>query len=173
MKKTLLATAFALSMALPGTAMANFYIGAGVYESENDALPTDDTVPAFFLGYNIIDTSIFMFSVEAGYYDLGDYSFDIAGLESVSAEIEAITLAGVAYLPIGPIFEVYAKAGVSSTSGDITYGNDKQNIDGEEAFGGVGASLDILDTLDIYVEYLVFDNEVESELVGAGVRFAF
>lgn len=172
MIKTLLATAFVLSMALPGTAMADFYIGAGVYESENEALPTDDTVPAFFLGYNIIDTSIFMFSVEGGYYDLGDYSLDIAGVEA-SSEIEAITLAGVAYLPIGSIFEVYAKAGVSSTSGDLTIGGDKHDVEGEEAFGGVGASLDILDTLDIYVEYLVFDNEVESELVGAGVRFAF
>lgn len=172
MKKSLLATAFALSLALPSTAMANFYIGAGVYESENDALPTDDTVPAFFLGYNILDTNIFMFSVEAGYYDLGDYSIS-AGNSKVTSEVDAITLAGVAYLPIGPIFEVYAKAGVSSTSGDVTINGVKKDVDGEEAFGGVGASLDILDTIDVYVEYLVFDNEVESELVGAGVRFAF
>ncbi|MDG1733148.1 MAG: outer membrane beta-barrel protein [Thalassotalea sp.] len=172
MKKSLLATAFALSLALPSTAMANLYIGAGVYESDNDEVSTDDTVPAFFVGYNLLDTNIFMFSVEAGYYDLGDYSVTVNG-NTASSEVEAITLAGVAYLPIGPIFEVYAKAGVSSTSGDVTINGFKKDVDGEEAFGGVGASLDILDTIDVYVEYLVFDNEVESELVGAGVRFAF
>ena len=49
-----------------------------------------------------------------------------------------------------------------------------QNIkNNEEAYYGVGASLDILDTIDIYVEYIVFDTSVNSEIAGVGIKFSF
>jgi hypothetical protein len=84
-----------------------------------------------------------------------------------------LTLAGVVYIPIGSFFEVYAKAGVSSITGDTVFANIKNDYDSTDAFGGVGFSFDILDTIDIYAEYLTFDNELDSEMVGVGVRFDF
>ena len=37
----------------------------------------------------------------------------------------------------------------------------------------VSAEQDILDTIDIYVEYIVFDTSVDSEIAGVGVKFSF
>ena len=45
--------------------------------------------------------------------------------------------------------------------------------DGDESFAGIGFSIDLFDTLDIFVEYLEFDTTVNSELVGAGIRLQF
>jgi len=147
-----------------------FYIGAGAYKTDMsiDEFDDDDYVPAGFLGYQFLDTNVLMLSAELGYYDLGDYSGS-----DYDVDASAVTLAGVAYLPIGPFFEIYAKAGVASVSVDVDTFGKKDDYDGEEAFGGVGFAFDILDTIDIYVEYLVFDTEVDSEMVGVGVRLDF
>jgi hypothetical protein len=147
-----------------------FYIGAGIYspEAEYSSVSDSDTTPALFLGYQFIDTSIFMFSAEVGYYDLGSYSNGNSKIEA-----DALTLAAVGYLPIGPFFEVYAKAGVSQSNVDYSIASITDDIGGTDGFGGIGMSIDILDTVDIYAEYLIFDTAVESESVGVGIRFDF
>lgn len=160
------------AMALSAS-MANadgFYIGAGIYQSDMEVstYDDDDTIPAAFAGYQFLDTNFLMLSAELGYYDLGSYS----GTD-YKVDADALTLAGVVYVPIGPMFEVYAKAGVASVSIDTTLNGLKGDDDGTEAFGGVGVAFDIFDTIDIYAEYLVFDTEVESEIAGIGVRFDF
>ena len=169
-----IAACTALSLTFSQSALADIYIGAGLYQSETDGMPKsdDDEATAVFLGYNIIDTNILMFSVEGGYYDLGGYSGSSNGLD-YKAEAEAYTVAGVAYLPLGPFIEVYGKVGMAFVEGESTINGVKSSNDGEEAFGGIGASIDIFDTVDIYAEYLVFDNEIESEMAGVGVRLAF
>jgi len=146
-----------------------FYIGAGVYQADMDVQDFDeDYVPAGFVGYQFVDTNFLMLSAELGYYDLG-------GTHSKNYQVDAsaITLAGVAYLPIGPFFEVYAKAGIASVSADVEIFGQKEDFDGEEAFGGVGFAFDILDTVDIYAEYLLFDTDVDSEIIGVGIRLDF
>ncbi len=171
--KSVLSAGLAASLALSASAVSadGFYIGAGVYKSDMDsnAFSDSDTVPAAFVGYQFIDTNFFMLSAELGYYDLGDYSKNVN-----SVDASAFTLAGVAYLPLGPIFEVYAKAGAAVVSGDVKFANHvKDDIDGTDFFGGVGAAFDILDTVDIYAEYLVFNTEVDSDMLGVGVRLDF
>lgn len=172
LKNIALKAVLAATLALSATQASadGFYIGAGIYspEVEYATVSDSDTTPAFFLGYQFIDTSIFMFSAEVGYYDLGSVSSNGAKIES-----DALTLAAVAYLPIGPIFEVYAKAGVAQTNVDYSFESIKEDFGGTDGFVGIGASLDILDTVDIYVEYLNFDTEVKSESVGVGIRFDF
>ena len=164
-------------LALGGTSLAHadgFYIGAGVYQAnvEEGNFDDDDTVPALFAGYNFLDTNIFMMSAELGYYDLGGYDGSVGSVE-YDIDASAVTLAAVGYIPIGPFIEIYAKAGVASVSIDTEIDNAKDDADGTEAFGGVGASIDILDTIDIYAEYLMFDTDVDSSLAGIGVRFDF
>ena len=148
---------------------SGFYFGVGAYSAEldYDDIDDDDVVPAGFIGYQFIDSNIFMLSAELGYYDLGD--FEGLGQEVKS---DAFTLAAVGYIPIGPFFEIYAKLGVASISVDVN-GSEVDALGGEDAFGGLGFAFDILDTIDIYAEYLRFDNEIDSELYGVGVRFDF
>jgi hypothetical protein len=171
-KNIVLKGAFAAAIALSATQASadGFYIGAGIYSPEVDyaSISESDTTPAFFAGYQFIDSNIFMLSAELGYYDLGSISKNGAKVDS-----DALSIAAVAYLPIGPIFEVYAKAGVAQTNIDYSFEDNTTDLGGTEGFGGIGASLDILDTVDIYVEYLVFDTEVKTESIGVGVRFDF
>ena len=147
-----------------------FYIGAGAYRTDIsiDDFDDDDYAPAAFVGYQFLDTNILMLSGELGYYDFGDYESN-----DTKAEGSAITLAGVAYLPLGPFFEVYAKAGIASAKIEVKDAGDGQDFDGEDGFGGIGVSFDILDTIDIYAEYLAFDTELNSRMYGIGVRLDF
>lgn len=170
--KSIIGMGLAASMALSTTTASadDFYIGAGVYKANIDAelFSDNDTVPAAFLGYQILDVGIAMLSVELGYYDLGNYSKN-----GDSVDTSAVSLAGVAYLPIGPFFELYAKAGVASVSGETSTNNVKKDVNDLDLFSGVGFAIDIFDTIDIYAEYLRFDTKVDSELVGVGVRLDF
>jgi hypothetical protein len=43
----------------------------------------------------------------------------------------------------------------------------------EKAYYGAGASVDILDTIDIYAEYLIFDTDFNSEVAGVGIKLTF
>jgi len=143
------------------------YIGAGAYQSDNDI--GDDTVPAGFLGYTFVDTNLLMLSVEAGYYDLGSASNKNAKLEA-----SAITAGAMASLPLGPFFELYAKGGVAFMDTKLKLdGSTNNNQSDEKAYYGAGFAFDILDTIDIYAEYLVFDNKYDSDVAGVGIRLSF
>jgi len=174
MKNTLTAISAALLVNIGVSASVyagGFYIGAGAYQSSVDYENFDDddeTVTAGVIGYTFVDTNILMVSGDLGYYDLGE-----AGNSSYEIDGDAITAAGVVSLPIGPLFELYAKAGVASVSIDVTSPNKEFDDDGEEAFYGAGFSIDLFDTVDLYAEYLTFDTEVDSELLGVGVKLAF
>ena len=158
-----------LALALAGATSAQaagLYIGGGAYRADSDV--GDDTVPGGFLGYTFLDTNFVMLSAEVGYYDLGDSSN-----RNKKVEASAFTAGGVVSLPLGPFFELYAKAGVASAEVKLETSEKKSDKTSEEAYYGVGASLDILDTIDIYVEYLVFDTSINSELAGVGVKLSF
>lgn len=142
------------------------YLGAGVYYSDSDV--GDDTVPAGFIGYTFVDTNFLMLAVEGGYYDLGDSSDRFEKLKA-----DAWTAGGMASLPLGPFFELYAKGGVAFLNTELKQeGRNDKNSD-EEAYYGAGVAIDILDTIDLYAEYIWFDTDYNSEVAGVGIRLAF
>ena len=153
------------SLLIQTPARADIYLGAGIYESEAKVTNLDDTdtTTGFQLGWVLVD-SVVILSAELGYYDLGSYSDN-----GVKVEADAITLGGVASLALGPFFELYGKAGIASADVEIN----GRNKDGEESYIGAGFAVDVLDTLDIFVEYLDIDTEADSELLGAGIRLQF
>jgi opacity protein-like surface antigen len=159
------AMALGLASAAP-TQAAGLYLGGGAYLADSDV--GDDTVPGGFLGYTFLDTNFVMLSAEVGYYDLGNSSN-----RTEKAEASAITAGGVVSLPLGPFFELYAKAGIASADVKRETSDNKNDKTSEEAYYGVGASIDILDTIDIYAEYLVFDTSINSEVAGIGVKLSF
>jgi len=142
------------------------YLGGGAYQADSDV--GDDTVPGGFIGYTFLDTNFVMLAAELGYYDLGNTSN-----RNEKVEASAITAGGVVSLPLGPFFELYAKAGVAAADVKRESSGKKDEENGEKAYYGVGASVDILDTIDIYVEYLVFDTNVNSEIAGVGIKLSF
>ena len=102
-----------------------------------------------------------MFSMELGAYDLGEYSDN-----GVNIDADAIGLAAVGTLPLGPFIELYAKAGYADVNIEIN----NSESDSTETFQGAGASLDIFDTIDFYLEYIEFDTEIDSRSIGLGIR---
>jgi hypothetical protein len=143
-----------------------FYIGGAAHAVNAEYQGADDTdsTTSLTLGYIFIDSNLLILSAELSRYDLGSFSdggFDI--------DSEAVSVGAMAALPLGPFIELYGKLGVASVEVDIN----GQDFDGDENFYGFGLGFDFFDTVDLFVEYLEFDNEIESELVGIGLRLDF
>jgi hypothetical protein len=162
-----IAATFLLGLAVAKPARAEgLYVGAGIYASDSDV--GDDTVPAGFIGYTFVDTNFLMLSVEGGYYDLGD-----SGNRNEKLKASAATVGAMAALPLGPLFELYAKGGVAFMDTELKQPGDNNKNSDQKAYYGAGFAFDILDTIDIYAEYLVFDNKYNSDMAGVGIRLAF
>ena len=144
-------------------AAEGFYFGAAAYQSAAtvDTLDDTDETLSFLVGYHLIASNVFLLSAELGAYDLGEYSRD-----GVDVDADAIALSVNAGIPLGPFIELYGKVGVADVSVDVN----GEDFDGSETFYGAGIAFDILDTIDIYVEYLEFDTEVDSNLIGVGIK---
>jgi opacity protein-like surface antigen len=167
--------ALLLLVTAPAPALADaLYIGAGVYKADLDLAITseDDVTPAGFIGYQFLDSNFLMLSAELGYYDLGESSGTVAEVP-YSVDASALSLAGVAYVPIGPFVEVYAKAGAAMIDVESRIADERSSDNDMEFFGGIGVALDIFDTIDIYAEYLQFDNRIDSQMLGVGIRLDF
>ena len=143
-----------------------FYIGAAAHlaSAEYEDADDTDTTTSVTLGYTFIDSNLLILSAELSRHDLGSFSDNGIDIES-----DAVSLAAVAALPLGPFIELYGKLGVASVEVDIN----GEDFDGDENFHGVGLGLDFFDTVDLFVEYLEFDNEVDSRLLGLGLRLDF
>jgi len=168
MIKTLpLAILFSLASSFVAADNEQLYIGVGAYEAnidgDFDGLDDDDTTAAAFLGYKFSK----MFAIEAGYYDLGDYSG-----RNVDVEVDAFSLAGALILPLA-IFDIYAKAGIAYINVDVDAGARSDDDSDSEAFAGVGANINLGRHIDLYAEYLYFDTDIDVDTLGLGVRFLF
>jgi len=155
-----------LGIAFQSAARADdFYIGGAAHVAKADWQDVDDTdsTTSVTLGYSFID-SLVILSGELSRYDLGSFSDNGNDIEA-----DAVSVAAVLSLPLGPFIEVYGKLGVASMDVEIN----GKSFDGDENFSGVGIGLDFFDTVDLFIEYLEFDNEIDSELLGLGLRLDF
>jgi hypothetical protein len=151
-----------LVMVLGANAHASGYIGVGGYAPSADVDSDTTIAPAFMVGWRPIE----LLGVEFGYYDFGDFKET-----GIRIDGSALTLSGLLSLELGPV-GVYGKLGLANY--DFDYGSELINDlfdDGTSAFGGVGATIDIMDRLYFYAEYLRFDAGADLDVVGAGVRF--
>jgi len=148
---------------LGGSAHASGYIGLGAYTASADVSSDSTLSPAFMLGWRPIE----LLGVEVGYYDFGNFRES-----GVRIDGSALTLAGLLSLELGPV-GVYGKLGLANY--DFDYGSPLINElfdDGTSAFGGLGATIDIMDRLYFYAEYLRFGAGAGLDVLGAGVRFS-
>ncbi|KGD61068.1 outer membrane protein [Alcanivorax jadensis T9] len=158
-----------LSLA-PLASAGGVYIGAGLYnasvDEKVDSLNFDDsdTTGALFLGWRPIE----LIGAEVGYYDFGKQEAD----NGTKIEGGAVTLAGLLSFELGPV-GLYGKAGVADTDFDISNGASKDDDSSTDAFGGVGATVDLLDKLYLYGEFVHFDNDAGVDMIGAGLRYHF
>jgi len=76
-------------------------------------------------------------------------------------------------VPLGSFFEIYAKAGLAAVEVKSRFADVSRTDDDTETFIGAGVALDFFDTVDIYAEYLQFDNQIDSQMFGVGIRVDF
>jgi hypothetical protein len=153
-----------LFVALGSTAHASGYIGLGAYTASADVSSDSTLTPAFMVGWRPIE----LLGVELGYYDFGNFKES-----GVRIDGSALTLAGLLSLELGPV-GLYGKLGLARY--DFDYGSPLVNdlfSDSTSAFGGFGATVDIMDRLYFYAEYLRFGAGADLDVLGAGVRFSF
>lgn len=168
----LLVLAIAL-LGLSTQAHSDVYIGGGAYLADVDDsfnandVSDDDIVPAIFVGYKPWS----FFAIEGGYYDLGDFSDTVNGTK-VTADLDAFTLGVNAILPL-MFIDLYAKTGLAYVGYDFEAGNYKKDGTTNDLYYGVGGNINITKWIDLYVEYTVFDTEVEVEMLGVGARLEF
>ncbi|MEH6568719.1 MAG: outer membrane beta-barrel protein [Halioglobus sp.] len=160
---------------------AGWFIGGGVYYSGLDdtfddvddigdvfEIDLDDNSTAFNLagGYRINH----WLAVDAGYWDLGNYSSDFDedfGREKVDAT--AWTVGGMASVPLW-IMDFYARGGAAFWDFD---GRGAADSDGTDPYYGLGAAFNVGRSLDIYAEWIRFDLDTEVDTFGLGVRWTF
>lgn len=157
-------------LALTPLASAGVYIGAGLYntavdeEVENVEFDDDNTTGGLFLGWRPIE----LVGAEIGYYDFGE----VEGNGNVKVEGGALTFAGLLSFELGPV-GLYGKGGIANTDFDIKHPLGDDDDSSTDAFGGLGATVDLMDKLYVYAEYMRFDNELNVDMFGAGLRFQF
>ena len=178
--------ALAMSSAVLLTSLAanadgeGWMIGGGVYYSvvddkveidwddvELDDITFDSSSEAYHIngGYRFNK----WLSVDAGYWDLGNYKSSENGLSGKEPfDAEAWTLGGMVSVPLW-IMDFYARGGAAF------WNFDGRNIDadGTDPYYGVGASFNIGGSLDLYAEWIRFDLETDLDSFGLGVRYTF
>lgn len=136
--------------------------GSVEYDIDADLDDDDDNGWKLFAGYNIND----IFSVEAGYMDLGTleylgYDFDYT----------SIYLTGVASWPVHDLIDIYGKLGFHRWDSDVDDGLDD---DGFDLMGGLGVQINPLDYLGLRVEYEYLAGDSDSiRLLSGGLVFSF
>lgn len=160
----------ALLALAPLAGASGVYIGAGLYNAsvdediDNVEFDDNDTTGGLFLGWRPLE----LIGVEVGYYDFGEQEGD----NGTRIEGGAVTLAGLLSMELGPV-GLYGKAGVADTDFDIRHPSGDDDDSSTDAFGGVGATVDLLDKLYVYGEVMHFDNDAGVDMIGAGLRYHF
>ncbi|WP_300355070.1 outer membrane beta-barrel protein [uncultured Alcanivorax sp.] len=163
-------TGLTLLSLVPLASAGGIYIGGGLYNAsvdekiDNVDFDDEDTTGALFLGWRPIE----LIGAEVGYYDFGEQEAD----NGTKIEGGAVTLAGLLSFELGPV-GLYGKAGVADTDFDIRNAAGDDDDSSTDAFGGVGATVDLLDKLYVYGEFVHFDNDAGVDMVGAGLRYHF
>lgn len=188
-------TKLALSLVLAGAAVTTpsiavadddtgFYVGATYNDVEIEynagdriRFSDDEKTAGYRAGYMFNNT----LGIDLGYVDLGTYSESNVGLlDGTRLDAEATTLALVLNLTPVDYLDVYARIGAAKIEQDrsIVVAGAPVNFDPEDdtkPFGAVGIAFD-LGAIDLFAEYSKLDaddNNIDLEVVSAGVKFEF
>ena len=188
-------TKLALSLALASAAITapsiaaadddtGFYVGATYNDVEIEYTAGDrirfsdgEKTAGYRAGYMFNNT----LGIDLGYIDLGTYAESNVGLlGDTRLEAEATTLSLVLNLTPTDYLDVYARLGAAKIEQDrsVTVAGAPVNfdpVDDTKPFGAVGIAFD-LGAIDLFAEYSKLDtddNDVDLDIVSAGVKFEF
>lgn len=183
-RKTALAMAIScVALATPMAVNADgegWMIGGGVYYSQiDDGVEIDwEDIEIGDINFDSSSTAMHVnggyrfnkwLSLDAGYWDLGDFASDRDGLiDREEFDATTWTVGGMVSVPLW-IMDFYVRGGAAMWE----YDGSNVDLDGTDPYYGVGAAFNIGGSLDIYAEWVRFDFETDIDTIGLGVRFTF
>lgn len=151
--------------------LTGFYVGASYLDTRPEWLSHSDNDNGLEarVGYSL--NSLFAF--EASYLELGTVDLPNFADAGGSADTEAYTVSGVVTFPIGNLY-LLGKAGYMWSQTDGTYGTIagpmRSEVDEGELFFGAGIGFEIINNLDVRLEY----NEADPfNWAGIGLNIRF
>ena len=136
------------------------YVGAGygfVKAEGADEFDDDNDVGRVYIGGQFHQ----IVSIEGSYIDFGKY-----GDSAANTDIDGLTLALKAGLPLGEYVTLYALGGSLWWDADFKALGVNGDADGQEFFYGAGASFALSESLDLRLEYNRFDLEFDRDEIG-------
>lgn len=176
----LIAAALCALSPVPTLADNGFFLAASVGSAELSEdfegfdVDADSTAYRITVGWRFSD----YLAVEGGYHNFGDFdqTFDISGVPTeVSLKADGFTLGGVASLPLGDRWSLFARAGAFFWDGDADINNVTQaSPEDTNLYLGAGARLALSDRLSLTADGSHYDLDDTSSTVlsvGFDVRF--
>ena len=168
----LLLTTAGLAVVLPEAAAdeGGVVVGGGAYFSQID----EDAGVLFNDSDNAYTGSIGWrfnewISIDAGYWDLGEYNSDRFGDGyRIDASVDTWSLGAIVGMPIG-VVDLYLRGGMAFWDADagIFEENDR------DPYYGFGLGFDLNDNIQIYSEWIRFDIAASIDTLGVGLRYTF
>jgi opacity protein-like surface antigen len=187
LRKALIATA-CVGFALPTIAAdiePGWYLGGGIgefnveiddvddIEETVDRYDTDDTAYRAFVGYRVNP----YLAAEVAYINLGNPESTVFTDTVLQTEIDGFAPSIVGVLPIGPLFEVFGKAGYYFYDQEVTasspLGRVETSKDAEDFLYSAGAGLNIGQHFNVRLEYEWLDVEDTDETESAWLTAAW
>jgi OOP family OmpA-OmpF porin len=153
-----------------GRNLSGFYLGGGVGDfsaavdeidevSDIDDAGIDfsdgDNATKLFVGWNFTQ----FFAVQADYVDFGESSGFVSPSVSGTSDVQGFAPSIVGTLPVGPI-ELFARAGMMFYEVDLNLtGGRLVDESGEDLVWSAGLGIDVLDRLNLRLEYEEIDIE--------------
>jgi OOP family OmpA-OmpF porin len=145
-----------------------FYIGAGIgdYSSSVDEINSLDSIDDAGVDFSDGDNAMKVFAgwhfnrffaVQADYVDFGESSGAVSPSVSGTSDVQGIAPSIVGTLPIGPI-ELFARVGMMFYDVDLNLGGGRLiDESGEDLVYAAGIGIDVLDRLNLRLEYEEID----------------
>ena len=169
-----------------GDNRSGFYLGGGVgdFSAAVDEIDAIDDVDDVGIDFSDGDNAMKIFggwnfsrffAVQVDYVDFGESSGAVSPSARATSDIQGIAPSIVGTLPIGPV-ELFARVGMMFYEVDLNLSGGRVVDDsGEDALWSAGIGIDVLDRLNLRLEYEEIDIERldESDAVWLNVAWKF
>ena len=169
-----------------GRNLEGFYLGGGIgdYSSSVDEINSLDSIDDAGVDFSDGDNAMKVFggwhfnqffAVQADYVDFGESSGAVSPSVSGTSDVQGFAPSIVGTLPIGPI-ELFARVGMMFYEVDLNLsGGQLIDESGEDLVYSAGIGIDVLDRLNLRLEYEEIDIEQldESDALWLNVAWKF
>jgi hypothetical protein len=169
-----------------GRNLEGFYLGAGVgdYSSSVDEINSLDSIDDAGIDFSDGDNAMKVFAgwhfnrffaVQGDFVDFGESSGAVSPSVSGTSDVQGLAPSIVGTLPIGPI-ELFARVGMMFYDVDLNLGGGRLiDESGEDLVYSAGIGIDVLDRLNLRLEYEEIDIEQldESDALWLNVAWKF